>query len=719
MSESTIRKPVRRWGVRAGLGIQSKLLIMLLLVSVISITVTGTIGYVNGRESLTEAAYSQLTTIRELRANQVENAVRMLQEGAITQSRTSDTVQASLAFNAAFAQLNADGPYPEDRERLLAYYADVFVPELEARSGIDYTPEGLLPQTEAGIYLQSRYGTSGDYEESLVLADAGDGSAWSAASARFNTYFQDVIAELGYEDILLTNTEGQVVYSAYKGIDLGDDLFTAPASQTVLSDAVSEVLGTGSRDVTVMTDFERYVPSLDVPTAWMVTPVGTDAEITGTMAIQVPITTLNDVLTGGEQWGSQGLGETGEVFLVGTDGLMRTVSREVIEHPDLYVDAAVGAGLDPDTARRIVQVKGTVLLQPVDTAPVAAALAGDSGTAIADGYLGRSQLTSYAPLVLSDGPQWVIIATMDESEAFAPVTAFTRVLLLSAGVLVLVVAVLALVLSRTFTRPLERLMVGVRRITAGERDVVVDTRTRDEYAELGAAFNEFSRSLQTKADLLEAERAESQRILLSLMPEAVAERYRQGDETIAEDHADVTVIYADIVGFDDYAADMSSADAVAALNEIVLGMDELAAEFGVERVRTTKQGYLASCGLSVPRVDSARRVVEFAAGAQRLATRLSAQWGARLAVRAGIDSGSVTTGIVGRNSVVYDMWGEAVSLAHRLQNVGAEPGIFLSQAVVDRLGDVFPVIDVGSLDPAADPRSGHVWQLDTAAAARE
>ncbi len=233
-----------------------------------------------------------------------------------------------------------------------------------------------------------------------------------------------------------------------------------------------------------------------------------------------------------------------------------------------------------------------MLLQSVDTAPVAAALAGQSGTTIATGYLGRSQLASYAPLAIHNGPKWVIVATMDESEAFAPVDDFTRIVLLSAGVLILLVAVLALLLSRIFTRPLERLMAGVRRVSAGERDVVVDTRTRDEYAELGVAFNGLSRSLQTKADLLDAERAESERMLLSLMPASVAERYRQGDETIAEDHADVTVIYADILGFDDYAAGMSSAEAVAALNEIVLGMDELAAELGVERVRTTKQGYL-------------------------------------------------------------------------------------------------------------------------------
>ncbi len=117
-------------------------------------------------------------------------------------------------------------------------------------------------------------------------------------------------------------------------------------------------------------------------------------------------------------------------------------------------------------------------------------------------------------------------------------------------------------------------------------------------------------------------------------------------------------------------------------------------------------------------MDSARRVVEFAAGAQTLVARLSAQWGAQLALRAGIDSGSVTTGIVGRHSVIYDMWGEAVNLAHRLQASGGEAGIFLSQAVVDRLGGVFPVADLGTLGGTTTPGAPHAWRLE-AEVARE
>lgn len=682
---------------------------MLLAVAVLSITVTGVVGYVNGRESLREAAFEQMTTIRELRAHELEVALSTLRTGVLLDSRTSDTVNASAAFNDAFDELDQVPVPDEDQERVLDYYTDFYVPLLEERAAADFDPTGLLPATAAGRHLQAAYTSRHtDFDEALAVDDAGDGSAWSAAHARYHPYFKALIDELGYEDVLLINPEGRVVYTAYKGVDLGLSLHEQPMTDTVLTAAFTELMRANALDAVVMTDFERYLPSLNVPNAWVVSPVGREGAITGALAVQIPIDVINAVLTGNEGWAEQGFGETGEAYLVGADRLMRSTSRELIEHPDTYAQRAVGSGTAPETAERMVTVGGTVLLQPAGTPAADRALRGETGTIIAPGYLGSGRLASFAP-VETGGPQWAIVASQDEAEAFAPVDHFTRIVLISAGVLVLVVAVLALLLARVFTNPLDRLMRGVRRVAGGERDVEVDTKTRDEFAELGGAFNDLARNLQTKADLLDAERAESERMLLSLMPATVAERYRQGDETIVEDHTDVTVIYADIVGFDDYTAEMDSSHTLTALNEIFTGLDELAAHLGIERVRTTKQGYLASCGLSVPRIDSARRVVEFAAGAQALVGRLSAQWGARLMLRAGIDSGSVTTGLVGRNSVIYDMWGDAVNLAYGLQDAQPEPSIILSQRVVDRLGDMFPVIDIGGVETKSGTQ--RAWRL--------
>ncbi len=127
------------------------------------------------------------------------------------------------------------------------------------------------------------------------------------------------------------------------------------------------------------------------------------------------------------------------------------------------------------------------------------------------------------------------------------------------------------------------------------------------------------------------------------------------------------------------------------------GFDEAAVRCGVESVRTLRGGYLASSGLTVPRVDNARRAVEFALGMRESVQRFNARTGASLDVRAGVDTGAVTSGVVARASLAYDLWGDAVSLASRLRRSGEEPGVFLTDAVRTRIEGLFDLEDAGTV----------------------
>jgi len=224
-----------------------------------------------------------------------------------------------------------------------------------------------------------------------------------------------------------------------------------------------------------------------------------------------------------------------------------------------------------------------------------------------------------------------------------------------------------------------------------------------------------SRSLQVKQDLLDEQRRQNDTLLLTLMPEEVARRYKQGDETIAADHQDVAVVYADIIGFDEFAAGLTAEESLSLVNDVWRSLDEAATRHGVERVRTTRSGYLASCGLSVPRVDNVRRVVDWAEEAQGVLERFNAQHGSKIGLRAGIDTGQVTSGLVGRSSIVYDMWGDAVSLAYRVQGIAPAPGVYATQRVVDKLGDRGGVQDAGEVQTQAGPQ--RVWKLERTGAA--
>ena len=194
------------------------------------------------------------------------------------------------------------------------------------------------------------------------------------------------------------------------------------------------------------------------------------------------------------------------------------------------------------------------------------------------------------------------------------------------------------------------------------------------------------------------------------MPEGIASRYKHGDDAITQDSDDVTVVFADIMGFEEMALSMSSEEALTRLNDIVRSFDEAAERNGVERVRSTRQSYLASCGLATPRVDNARRAVEFAQELETILERYSTHQGVKLGLRAGLDSGKVTSGLIGRARVVYDMWGDAVNLAFRVQGDSNEPGIYISQRVADRLPDSVSMQPVGEVETQNGTQ--RVWKVE-------
>ncbi|MGK9147489.1 HAMP domain-containing protein [Plantibacter flavus] len=694
---------------RPAFSIQSKLLVMLLLVSVGASVVTGIVGYLSGSESLRQASFERLTELRESRAREITNYYQQTADSLVVYTRGTTVVDAMNGFHNAFHELEEQPVDPARATKVESFYTDTFVPALAERTGDEADPKAFIPTNPAQTYLQSTYTpTDLDYDTAITVDDAGDGSTWSSVNAVYNDYFREIINRFGYEDALLIDDEGDVVYSAFKGPDLGTNVLTGPYKGGVLESGFTAAMRSNAVDYTAITDFERYQPSLNVPTQWIFSPVGQNGQIDGVMALQVPIDQINRIMTSDGDWKQDGLGETGETYLAGPDELMRSNSRLLIEDPKAYLKRSVAAGTPPQDAQRAVEVEGTIEIQPVRTASVERALAGETGTLIGPGYLGGENLTAYTPLDI-DGLQWVLVARIDASEAFAPVTDFTRNLIISVLAIIVVVSLLSLALAQVFARPVRALVGAVRRVAGGDYSTEVPNNRRDEFGDLGSAFNDMSRSLRLKQELIDEQRAENEKLLLTLMPASVAKRYKDGEETISEVHQDVSVIFADLVGFDDLTRGLDSERELALLNDLVRSFDEAAERLGIEQVRTLREGYLASCGLIVPRVDNVRRTLDFALEMRTIVDRFNAQHKASLTLRVGVDAGIVTSGLVGRTSMAYDMWGDAVSLANRVQSVSGQPGIFVSERVRDRMQDTVTFEPAGTVETREGEQA--VWRV--------
>ena len=695
---------------RAGLSIRSILLIMLLLVSIGSSVVVGVIGYVNGRNSLQDAAYDRLTEVRDSRAVEIQGLFANIENNMLLNSR-GDSVQGAMeAFTAGFNDLESSTLTADQKTQLTGYYTDHFGPALATATSTSVDPATFIPTNPAQSYLQANYTVPyTDFAAAIANDNAGDGSAWSDAHAKYHDFFRRMVQLFNYEDVLLIDTDGNIVYSAYKATDLGASLDTGPLERTNLATAFRNSITTNVADDVQLTDFAPYPPSLGTA-GWAVVPVVVNGSIVGAMAVELPINAINSVMTGNNDWAASGLGNTGETYLVGAeDELMRSPSRVLVQDPTQYEKDAVASGTPPTIAAEAVAQGDTLLLQPVHTTAVTDASQGKTGTTLTASYLGHDTIAAYAPVAI-DGLDWVIIAEISSAEAFAPVDEFTRNLVLSSALIVLVVSLFSLLIAGVIVRPLRRLRDAARRIAAGEEGVQVDAGSSDELADVGSAFNDMSRSLQVKASLLEQQEQENERLLLSLMPESIIKQYKAGAQTIAYDHQEVTVMWGDIVGFEDFSRGLKSEDSLEKLNEILHSFDDAADRFGIERVRTTRAGYLASCGLTIPRVDNARRMVDFSMELQRILERFGGKHGIELNLRAGLDTGTVTSGLVGQTHIAYDLWGDAVNLAFQIQGSNNEAGIFLTQQVVDRMPDTVHIRDWGVVTTASGEQ--RVWRID-------
>jgi class 3 adenylate cyclase len=701
---------------RAGssLSIKSLLLLMLLVVSIGSNLVVGIIGYLNGTESLKKAAVERLIEVRDSRAREITSLFDSVESSLLLASRDSAIVDAEQAFASGVKDLDQTAVLtPEQDATVTAYFEDDFGPRLAEASGAPADAQKFIPDSAAAQYLLYHYLIADSVGvDPETQYDAGDGSTWSAAHAKYHDYLRRMADLLQFDDLVLIDGSGQIVYTENKGVDLGADLVDGPYSFSSLATAFNTAMSQNQGlDSVVFSDFRPYSPALGSPVAWVVAPLAGPTQAVGAIAVQLPVDRINEVMTGDGKWADSGLGKTGEAYLVGSDSVptMRSVSRDLEEDPAEYARLAVKAGLPSEVADQAVASGQTLLLQTVNTPAVKKALSGVTGTITSGNYLNSQTIAAFAPF-RSHGLQWAIVAEIDADEALAPVNEFTKRLAISSAIIVAIVSLISVIIAGLAVRPLRRLRDAARRIAAGEQGVQVEAGESDELADVAAAFNDMSRSLELKAQLIDEQRAENDRLLATLMPEALAKRYKEGARTIVEDHQEVTVLFADIVGFEEFGRGMSSDKALDILNDIFRAFDEAADNLGVERVRTTRQGYLASCGLSVPRVDHARRAVEFAIEMQRIVERFGAQKGADLSVRVGMDTGTVTSGLVGRSHVVYDLWGDAVSLAFRLQGGANEAGIFLTQRVVDKLADNLPFTDSGVVETSGGMQ--RVWRID-------
>jgi adenylate cyclase len=179
---------------------------------------------------------------------------------------------------------------------------------------------------------------------------------------------------------------------------------------------------------------------------------------------------------------------------------------------------------------------------------------------------------------------------------------------------------------------------------------------------------------------IEAERSRANRLLLNVLPASIAERLKRGEAVIADRYDHVTVLFTDIVGFTPLAARLEARGVVLLLDEIFSAFDELAEELGLEKIKTIGDAYMLVCGAPEPRADHAEKVADAALRIRDYLAKLSRERGLELSMRIGIHSGEVVAGVIGKRKFSFDLWGDTVNTASRMESHGAPGRIHVSEA---------------------------------------
>ena len=199
-------------------------------------------------------------------------------------------------------------------------------------------------------------------------------------------------------------------------------------------------------------------------------------------------------------------------------------------------------------------------------------------------------------------------------------------------------------------------------------------------------------------DQLQIEQEKSERLLLNVLPRPIAERMKKGETNIADSHPDVTVLVADLVGFTALSAHISPEQIVQLLDEIFSAFDLLVGKLGLEKIKTIGDAYMVAGGISFPRPDHAEAIAQLAVNLQDEVERLNQQYNMSVRLRIGICTGPVVAGVIGRWRFAYDLWGDTVNLACRLESTG-EPGkIQIAESTYEQLKHKYKFEPKHSLD---------------------
>lgn len=692
-SNSGVSRSRKRAGsFGSNVSLASRLVLVVLAGTIASLVAVSTVSLLYGTALAERLLEGRMEALAGLKAAEIEGAVSRTASQVSSLATSPMMADAARRFSTAYTALESadDRVTARAEEDLARYYQESFGPALEEATGTAVASRKLVPEGDAAIYLQQAYlvdspaGPGSEY----VVVDAGDGSDWSAVHSELHPRFLEIADQLGFEDLyIIEPVFTTVVYSMRKAPDFATRLNRGPYSASSLATLVRTVRD-DPQSGTVIRDLAPYPPALGAPVGFMAGPIYDGQRLVGIFAVRLPTEPINVIMTSGGAWQDEGLGETGEAYIVGSDTRMRSVSRKFIEDPEAYF-AAVGddGSISADDQKSVRALGTTVLFQDAaDRDALEAAAEGRGGVFETTNYLGERVFTTYQPLDI-DQLDWYAAVEIEKDELTEPLTEFRRTILIAASVFVLAITFLTVAWARRALEPVHAISERLRKAVRGESGGTSTAAAGGSLAltELGAKVDRMIEMAEQRRGELHHATQQRLNILGRLLPSELVERIESGDRVVVEQVRQASVVVVELEGMGRLIDVLDVSSSRSSLNSAVTLLDRVAARHGLERIKIVGDLYYAACGLNHVYLDHAPRAVSFASAAQSEMRDLSDSLPHALRPAIGIDSGSISVGLGGSSRLVYDVWGESVNSAYSLAQLADADEILVSDLTRSKL----------------------------------
>ena len=248
---------------------------------------------------------------------------------------------------------------------------------------------------------------------------------------------------------------------------------------------------------------------------------------------------------------------------------------------------------------------------------------------------------------------------------------------------------IAVPIARSIRNPLVRLDHAVARVSEGDMEQQVAVQSRDELGRLSLAFNSMVTRIRENTQEIQRKSEENERLLLNILPAPVAQRLKRESGVIAEHFEHVSVLFADIVGFAKLSQELTANEMVEWLNEVYSAFDAFVVSRGVEKIRTIGDNYMVASGVPFAREDHAVAITDLALDMIGFIETMRPVGDHTLSFRVGINSGSAVGGVIGTHKFQYDIWGDSVNTAARMESHGQPGRIHVSHETYLLIKDAF------------------------------